>query len=130
MNELEKLRGFAKSYPKQNRRYYRLYEDFLNPKVEGGYIYLIQLGETDHYKIGITRHMDKRLSQLRSKCPIPLKVLYFWWGHDYRSVENFLHKRFADKRVKGEWFQLTSADLLTIVGLLGDSYDIEVDKRN
>src|SRR3990167_4509266 len=123
MNEIEKLRMGGKSLDEFHVRCYRLFEDLYNPKVEGGYLYLIQLGETDHYKIGITRHMDRRLKQLSGKSPIPLKVLYFWWGHDYRAAEAFLHKQFASKRVKGEWFQFTTKDLFFILETLGDHLD-------
>ena len=61
--------------------YNGLYLDLFNPDMPIGKVYIIQLGDTDIYKIGITTNLQNRLKQIQSKCPIPLKVIHWWEGH-------------------------------------------------
>ena len=132
MNEIERLRYMSSDEPIEAQRHWRLEEQLFDPRIEGGFVYLIQLGNTDHYKIGITRDIHKRLNQLQSKCPVHLKVIYSRWGHDYKSMEAYLHFFFNPKRIKGEWFQLTSIDLLIIVDKFGNDnkFPLHPSRRN
>lgn len=57
------------------------------------------------YKIGITTRMDRRLVSLQSGSPVELHVAAFMRGA-HKNVETSLHKRYHDRRLHGEWFQL------------------------
>lgn len=115
MNVIEKCRDFLVNYvTKDKRKLYTHQEDLFDYRVPGGNVYIIQLGDTDIYKIGISIDPDKRLKQLQSKSPIPLNLLWTNFGHDYKSIEKFIHYWFKDKRVRGEWFKLSSEDILYI----------------
>lgn len=65
-------------------------------------IYFIQCGENGLIKIGYSYSPEKRLSELQTGSPIPLKILTTIPG-DIDS-EFKLHKQFDDFRANGEWF--------------------------
>jgi hypothetical protein len=87
-----------------------------------GYIYIIKFGP--HYKIGKSADSIKRWLQIvddlldfepqlpfEACCPLHFKC----WSQDLNSVESALHKHFSDKRLRGEWFDLSTADLEWLV---------------
>ena len=117
MNAIEKARHFAEMFPKEKQRIYVLQEKlfFLKP---GKFIYIIQLGDTGIYKIGISKDPHKRIKQLQTKCPIPLNLIFFNYGHDYDFAERYLHYHFKRQRVKGEWFDLSAEDILEVTSRL------------
>ena len=126
--EIEWLEDFSRD---PEFRYYKYRKDLFDIRKPAGWVYLIQLGDTDHYKIGMTTNLDSRLKQLQSKCPIPLKIIFRWYGHDYRFFELAFHSRFAKKRVKGEWFRLTTEDITWLIFTTPpDTFDYEVHIGN
>lgn len=80
-----------------------------------GYVYLLQCGE--YYKIGVSQAPDKRIEQLATPPPFDLEQVCLIETDDMYGLETGLHNRFADKRVRGEWFQLEQADVDYIVSL-------------
>jgi hypothetical protein len=73
------------------------------------YLYLIRSG--DHVKIGISRNIKARLADLQVGNPVPLAIIATFAFADAGPVERAVHERFADARVRGEWFQLKEGDL-------------------
>lgn len=71
-----------------------------------GYVYFIGCG--DYIKIGFSTRPLDRLRSLQTSHPDTLEILGTIRGT--RRLESRLHKRFADLRERGEWFQ-TSEDL-------------------
>lgn len=64
-----------------------------------------------YVKFGITRRLHNRLCELRQGSPIPAK--YFAYievknRNIQRETEKALHKEFAGRRVRGEWFKFDS----------------------
>lgn len=73
-------------------------------------VYFFQSGP--YTKIGYTKGTIKsRQDALAVGNPIPLVFLYGIAIPYARSLEERLHKYFAHKRVRGEWFALDSTDL-------------------
>jgi len=64
-------------------------------------------------KIGVTRDLPKRFSTLQTGSPIELRLGLGLIVQNPRSFEKALHRRFADKRVRREWFEITMAEALT-----------------
>lgn len=62
------------------KKFFHLWVKSFDPSLKPGYVYVIQLGDTDHFKIGMSVNPNRRLKQLQSKCPIPLKIIYVWHG--------------------------------------------------
>ncbi len=75
-------------------------------------VYLIRCAHA--YKIGFARDVARRLEALAISCPIPMSLVYAVETNRFRQLERHLHKRFADRRIRGEWFELTSADLKVV----------------
>lgn len=80
---------------------------------EGGFIYCLhdQLG---HYKLGLTKHLNNRIKQLSTQPPFELSLEFSFKVLFARDYEASLHRRYAEKRLHGEWFDLTPDDLRDI----------------
>ena len=85
---------------------------------EVGYIYVLKFGP--FWKIGKSIHPVKRaleiqdrLEKLQPHLPFtPLfPFLFMCWLKDLSAVESAIHRHFADKRKRGEWFELSEADI-------------------
>lgn len=66
-------------------------------------IYLVQAEAGGPIKIGTAVDPERRLDALRGSCPIPLRMLRVLEGDI--TEELWLHKRFAEHRLHGEWFE-------------------------
>ena len=64
-------------------------------------------GGSGYVKIGISSRIGDRISVLRTSSPIPIKfigVLEVRSREKAREVELALHREFAPRKVRGEWF--------------------------
>ena len=78
-----------------------------------GYVYLIQAGETDLYKIGLTtRQPEERLRELNGKqSPYPLTLAHYIYVEDANETESYLHEECREYHHHNEWFKIP-ADLI------------------
>lgn len=72
--------------------------------------YFAKAGDSSLVKIGRSADVQARLKSLQTGCPTPIKLIAAFDG----DHEANWHKRFADKRVNGEWFQLSEQDISNI----------------
>ena len=95
---------------------------FLNEKSENetkmkkknttaGVVYLLKIKDKKQYKIGVTTNLNKRLDQISPKMPFEIKVEHQIEHGDIYGLEEKLHDKFKDKRIKGEWFKLDDDDV-------------------
>lgn len=75
------------------------------PKPKTSYVYFVEASNTGLVKIGRTNNIETRLSGLRGGSPVPL-ILRALIETKYASLEQSLHKQFADQREHGEWFRI------------------------
>jgi hypothetical protein len=75
-----------------------------------GFVYII--GSPDGYcKIGRAKVLDSRLKQIALQLPFKVELIHSIAVADPIQAERVLHRRFADRRMNGEWFALTPEDI-------------------
>ena len=74
-----------------------------------GFVYLIKSGR--HFKIGKANSVEARHRQLKIQLPQAAEVVHRIKTDDPFGIESYWHRRFAGKRLNGEWFALSSDDV-------------------
>ncbi|WP_422004855.1 GIY-YIG nuclease family protein [Roseivirga pacifica] len=80
-----------------------------------GFVYLMKEGSTVFFKIGFSQNPEFREKTLQSQKP-DITLIETWKGD--RKLETKLHKKFAEKRLRGEWFDLSESDIATLYGYM------------
>jgi hypothetical protein len=75
-----------------------------------GFVYLLR-GRRGEYKIGRTSVVGQRIDQLATGSAVPLTLVHEIRTDDPVGVEAYWHRRFAGRRIRGEWFKLTPAEV-------------------
>jgi len=77
-----------------------------------GFVYLI---ESEYgYKIGRTKNVRSRTQLFGVKLPFPIRLVHIIETTDYVALERDMHHYFKDKRLEGEWFDLTAPEVQAI----------------
>lgn len=71
------------------------------------HIYLIQSLENSYYKIGTSIHPQKRLREIQTGNPSPVKLIDTYPSEFANKIERTLHRRYAHVKKEGEWFDLS-----------------------
>jgi len=79
--------------------------------LEVGYVYLLQHGSKREYKIGRTNNAIRREGEIDIELPHGVEPVHVIKTDDPAGIENYWHRRFAAKRLKGEWFALSGDDV-------------------
>lgn len=84
-------------------------EEDSDARPDVGEVYLFKSGR--YYKIGKTNDTVRRGNEIRIQLPEKMDLIHSVKTDDPSGVESYWHKRFETKRMQGEWFDLSSADI-------------------
>lgn len=74
-----------------------------------GYVYLLKSG--NHFKVGRSNELERRVKQISPQLPELVTFEHMIRTDDPPGIEAYWHRRFKERRAKGEWFKLTPADI-------------------
>jgi Meiotically up-regulated gene 113 len=80
---------------------------------ETGFVYLalMRVGREKRYKFGKANIVEQRARQIGPHLPEDLEQIHTISTDDAYGIEAYWHKRFAEKRRGGEWFELNAEDV-------------------
>lgn len=70
------------------------------------HIYLIQSLEEGYYKIGVSKHPQKRIQELQTGNSSLLKLIETYQTEYAHQIERALQRRYDHLHKNGEWFNL------------------------
>lgn len=83
--------------------------------IERGYVYFIKEEFSETIKIGKTKDISDRSRIFSVKLPFRWDFIKVIESEDYSLTEVLFHRKFADKRIHGEWFDLDEKDIASII---------------
>lgn len=82
------------------------------PKPQRGVVYFIR-DDKGRVKIGKAKNMKYRMGEY-TKLPFEPELVHLIESNDYHMTEHKFYVLFAQKRLRGEWFNLTNEDIQMI----------------
>jgi hypothetical protein len=79
------------------------------------YIYLIQSLENSYYKIGVSKHPNKRVKELQTGNSSELKLIETFQSEFAHIIEKTLQRRYSHLRKEGEWFEMSISNEISFV---------------
>jgi hypothetical protein len=81
-----------------------------NEEISRGFVYLLK-GETGLFKIGSSRNLNSRVADIVASLPFSVQIIHSAYVRNRLDLERRWHRRFAEQRVRGEWFRLSEGDV-------------------
>jgi len=79
-----------------------------------GFIYLIK-AKTGECKIGYSTNVQQRLKSFQSYPPFKYTLIHHFPSDDMDKSELFLHEKYSQKNIQGEWFNLSDSDISDLI---------------
>ena len=82
-----------------------------NPISKLPMVYVLTTRQFEYIKIGRTKHLKQRLSNIQSGCPFVLALWLSIRTTKDVEIEKHLHNALSHAHLRGEWFEPTVKDL-------------------
>ena len=79
------------------------------------HVYLIQSIDEGYYKIGVSKHPNKRINQLKTGNSSELKLINSYESEFAHDIERALQRRYSYLRKEGEWFEISLNEEVTFI---------------
>ena len=89
------------------------------PNDDTDYVYIIQMGRKNIFKIGKSNDPQARLTTLQTSSPYELKIFHIFEADNASAAEESLHMAFSAARMEGEWFNLTNLQKSQVAEIKG-----------
>ena len=80
-------------------------------KDTSAFIYLVNIKDSNLYKIGYSTNVIKRLSSLQTANALELMITERYFSLNARSLESKLHEYYQENNIRGEWYQLSTTQV-------------------
>ena len=95
-----------------------------------GWVYIIQCGDFPYFKIGVSIVSGQsRLDAMQTGSPFDLRLVAQAHVYECRQTEAKIHKIFADRWHKGEWYALDALSLGQVITEMEQATHISSEKR-
>lgn len=84
------------------------------------YLYIIQEGSSNNYKLGRSFNPEYRLKELQVCNSNELTIHSTYICNDAVTLENLIHKNYNNNNIRGEWFELSDRELNECVTKIND----------
>ncbi len=90
-------------------------------------VYVVNIRDTNKFKIGITKNINRRLREFKTSNPFTIDLWYFIETSFPRKVERQIHETLNLKRYSGEWFELKIfGDILLAIEDIDKDLEIKI----
>lgn len=77
-----------------------------------GLVYFLRQKGMPYIKIGVTIDLPRRIEEMYSCFPLGVDVIGTIRSNDYLRIELDLHKKYKNKRLNGEWFDISEDEVM------------------
>lgn len=90
------------------------------PKDKTGYVYVLRCA--DKFKIGYTKNIERRISQLDTR-PFKLELCFKTYHMNAYDVEQKIHKQLKDFQIANEWYEgITEKQIIDTINMIMRDY--------
>jgi len=96
-------------------------------------VYLIQSLEDGYYKVGVSKHPQKRVKQLQTGNSSELRLVESYQSEYANKIEKTLQRRYSYLKKEGEWFDMDMSHEISFLmncKQIEESFDILKEKGN
>lgn len=83
-------------------------------KFPDGFVYVLQYGNQDLFKFGVSQNPDRRIKDIDSASPIPMREIGRYFFKNVYETEEMIHDNLKGRLVRKEWFKIDKLSALAI----------------
>lgn len=90
-------------------------------------IYFVNIRDTNSYKIGFTKNIQRRLKEFKTNNPFAVDLHFSLLTEHPRLVERKLHSILSNNRTVREWFEIDDMEeLISAIEIINRNHEIKV----